>query len=227
MAGGFTPAAIRKATCGISGVTTRGRLRESTCRPGRVRSSERHNRMYELHENEQYFFHEETIRHLSQFLSRWRSPCCICAPLLGQRLAAEGVQVRILDIDDRFEATPGYKRFDLHRPQWLGESFDIILCDPPFYSISLSRLFSALRTLSRNDFRQKLMIGYLKRRESAALGTFAKFQLKPSGYFPKYQTVQRVSRNDIEFFSNLEQDELEILNAVPSRADGDAARANR
>jgi hypothetical protein len=42
--------------------------------------------MYELHENEQYFFDSRTLLHLTNFLSAWENPCCICAPLLGQGL---------------------------------------------------------------------------------------------------------------------------------------------
>ena len=95
-----------------------------------------------------------------------------------------------------------------------GEDFDIILCDPPFYSVSLSQLFSALRTLSRNDFRQTLMVSYLRRRASVVLGTFAKFELQPTGYLPGYQTVQSVPRNEVEFFSNLSDNYVARLNSA-------------
>ena len=170
--------------------------------------------MYELHENEQYFFNEATLTHLGSFLSQWESPCCLCAPLLGKYLRDNGVAARILDIDDRFEGVEGYRRYNLHRPEWLDEEFDVILCDPPFYSISLSRLFKALRTLGRNDFRQRLMVSYLTRREAAVLGTFRKFGLVPTGYFPEYQTVQHVPRNEIQFYANLPPSEVEVLNAA-------------
>ena len=167
--------------------------------------------MYELHENEQYFFDEPTLEHLSRFLSRWESPCCICAPLLGQRLREKGVDVRILDIDSRFERVPGFQYFDLQRPEWLGEVYGVIVCDPPFYNVSLSRLFAALRTLSRNDFAQPLLVSYLRRRSAAVLGTFQPFGLEPTGYLPGYQTVEPVERNEIEFFSNLSPDDLTEL----------------
>lgn len=160
--------------------------------------------MYELHGNEQYFFDDETLDWLAMFLGDFSSPACLCAPLLGQSAARRGVNVRILDIDRRFESTPGFRHFDIQRPEWLGEAFDLILCDPPFYNVSLSRLFAALRLLSRNDFSQRLMVSYLVRRSSAVLGTFARFGLTPSGYRPQYKTVKKVDRNEIEFFTNLE-----------------------
>src|SRR5262245_31397680 len=113
--------------------------------------------MYELHENEQYFFDEPTLSHLAAFVSAFQSPCCLCAPLLGKALVDRGRAVRILDIDERFASIPGFSLFDIHRPKWLGERFDLIVCDPPFYNISLSRLFAAVRTLARNDYSQPLL----------------------------------------------------------------------
>ena len=167
--------------------------------------------MYELHEKEQYFFDEETLARLTSFLAPHAPICCLCAPLLGQHLVKAGVDVKILDVDERFTSLPGFERFDIFRPEWQGYEFRIILCDPPFYRVSLSQLFAAIRVLSLNDFRQRLMLSYLKRREAAVLGTFARFDLTPSGYFPRYQTVQRCARNDIEFYTNLGKEALEPL----------------
>lgn len=159
--------------------------------------------MYELHENEQYFFDRSTLEHLATFVSSYENPCCICCPLLGRELVNRGVAVRILDIDERFASLPGFRRYDLQRPEWLGEEFGIIVCDPPFYGLSLSRLFAGLRVLSRNLYSQPLLVSYLVRRSSSLMGTFARFNLEPTGYRPIYQTVQKATRNEIEFFGNL------------------------
>jgi hypothetical protein len=48
--------------------------------------------------------------------------------------------------------------------------------------------------VSRNDFEQPLMVSYLHRRSSALLGAFSPFRLRPTGYFPTYQTVKDVER---------------------------------
>lgn len=159
--------------------------------------------MYELHQHEQYFFDRPTITHLADFISAYPNPCCICCPMLGRELAARNIAVRILDIDDRFASLPGFRHYDLHRPEWLGEEYGIIVCDPPFYNISLSRLFAGLRLLSRNLYTQPLLITYLARRSSNILGTFSRFNLQPTGYRPTYQTVQKATRNEIEFYGNL------------------------
>src|SRR4028119_840378 len=111
-------------------------------------------RMLERHENEEYFFDETTLQRLTQWVKDggFRNPCCLCCPLLGQRLSESGVPVRILDSDERFSTVSGFVRYDLYRPPWTGEVYDLIICDPPFFKVSLSQLFTAVRTLSRNDF---------------------------------------------------------------------------
>jgi len=84
----------------------------------------------------------------------------------------------------------------------------VILCDPPFFNVSLSRLFTALRTLARNDFSQPLLVSYLVRRARNVIGTFAPFGLAPTGLHPEYVTVVNCDRNDIEFFSNLPEEKV-------------------
>jgi hypothetical protein len=169
--------------------------------------------MDERHENEQYFFDAATLSHLTAFVSAFSRPCCLCAPLLGQRLSQlqPRVSVRILDIDERFAECSGFRRFNLQRPEWLGEEYDLIICDPPFFNISLSRLFLALRTLSRNRYDQPLLITYPTRRAPNLLGTFHRFALRPTGYAPSYLTVQAHARNTIEFYGNLDEVQHERL----------------
>ena len=159
--------------------------------------------MYELHENEQYFFTPQTLEALARFLQRYDRVCVLCAPMLGQALAQAQRNVRLLDIDERFSGVDGYRSWDLHRPEYLGETYDIIVCDPPFFNVPLSRLFRAIRVLALERFDQPLLLSYLRRRSQAVLGTFSPFLLEPTGFCPTYVTVQRVGRNDVEFFGNL------------------------
>jgi len=169
--------------------------------------------MYEIHKHEQYFFDQATIDHLSDFLCLFTKPCCLCAPLLGKEVEKRGIKVTVLDVDDRFSNLRGFIHFDLYRPKWLGTRFDIILCDPPFYKVSLSQLFVALRTLSLNDFRQPLLLSYLTRRETNLLGTFSNFSLRSTGYYPQYQTVKKCERNEVQFYSNLPSEKHAQLRA--------------
>lgn len=162
--------------------------------------------MHELHENEQYFFSEETIEQFAALLEPFEAPCILCAPTLAQRIQKSAGQKKIcaLDIDTRFEASlPGFRLWNLYKPTRLEEKFDVIFCDPPFFNCSLSQLFSATRLLSQFDYSQPLMLCYLSRREQALLGTFARFNLAPTGIFASYITVQDCEKNKIQLYSNV------------------------
>jgi len=161
--------------------------------------------MEERHEKEQYFFDGETVDRLADFLESYERPCCLCAPLVGRELARRGVEATTLDIDPRFADLPGYRIFDLHRPEWLGTEFDVIVSDPPFFGVSLSRLFRAVRMLARHDFAHPLLITWLRRRQSAILGTFAPFGLRPTGFLPTYLTVKKLGKFEVEMYGNLSE----------------------
>jgi hypothetical protein len=159
--------------------------------------------MYELHENEQYFFDQPTLSYLADFVAKFPSPCCLCAPSLGRELEQRGLPVRTLDIDKRFADLKGFRYYDLYKPEWLGEEFGLIVCDPPFFNVSLAQLFTAIRLLSRHQYNQPVLLSYLTRRAANITGTFANFQIQATGYRPGYQTVQRIERNEIEFYGNV------------------------
>jgi len=160
--------------------------------------------MHEEHADEQYFFDADTLDTLADFLDGFSDPCLLCAPMLGRRLHERGRDVRVLDIDTRFADLPGFAEWTIYRPEHRDERFDLILCDPPFFNVSLSQLFDAIRMLSHFDLTQRVMISCLSRRSNAILGTFAPFGLEATAYKPGYQTVKQVERNEIEFFANFD-----------------------
>jgi hypothetical protein len=168
---------------------------------------------HEEHALEQYFFDEPTLQSLADFCASYERVACLCCPMLGVALADSGHVSTILDCDDRFSGIPGYQQFNLGRPEAV-EQFDLIICDPPFRTVSLSTLFSAIRTLSRG-FDQKLLIAYPVARASALTGTFAPFDLEDSGYRPGYLTVQTLAVNPVTLYSNL--DDVERTRLVETR----------
>ncbi len=171
--------------------------------------------MHERHEHEQYFFLPATTEHLAGFAARFDRPCCLCAPSVGVALAARKVPAAVLEIDERFESTPGFVRWDVYRPRPLVERFGLILCDPPFLKVSLAQLFSAVRVLAGGELSQPLLLCYPRERAGALLGTFAPFGLRPTGYCPRYISVQAHGPMDIEFYGNL-SDEQHAELAGPS-----------
>ena len=164
--------------------------------------------MLERHEAEQYFWDAETLNALSDVAARFERPCALCAPLLGRVWNERGLESRSLDCDERFSTDENYALYDLYRPLYRDENYGLIICDPPFWKVSLSQLFAAIRLLSHHDFEQKLAICYPTRRAKNICGTFAKFGLEPTRYFPGYLTVQELERNRIEFFANFAWNDL-------------------
>lgn len=166
--------------------------------------------MLERHEHEQYFWDAPTLEALAAVAARFDNPCALCAPMLGRVLGERKISHRVLDFDERFaDDGENYARFDLYRPFWRDETYGVILCDPPFWKVSLSQLFAAIRLLSHHNFEQPLAICYPTRRARNICGTFARFGLEPTGYFPGYLTVQDLERNRIEFFANFEWNEVD------------------
>lgn len=176
--------------------------------------------MYERHEHEQYFFDQATIDVVAGLLEGFERPGVLCAPLVGTELEDRGLPVTTLDIDERFATLRGFRRWDAARPRRLDVRFDVIFCDPPFFRLSLSQLFRALRMLAGYDFAQPLAVTGLVRRRTALLGTFAPFGLRSSGWRMGYRTVQPGRRNEIELFVNFEL-------RTPSRPDWDPERAEQ
>ncbi|MEM6507562.1 MAG: hypothetical protein AAF711_19150 [Planctomycetota bacterium] len=163
--------------------------------------------MQENHANEQYFFDTPTLGRLRVVLARFEDPCVLCAPLLGRSLHKHGQAAAVLDIDERFADLPGYRRWDVSRPEPIDQAFGLILCDPPFFNVSLSQLFRAIRLLAKFDMSTPIAVGYPARRERALLGTFAPFNLQPSTFRLGYQTVQdQAGRNDIRLYTNFDLD---------------------
>jgi hypothetical protein len=160
--------------------------------------------MDELHQHEQYFWDDATVGLLTDRMQRFVKPCCLCAPLVGRELERRGHSCRTLDRDQRFADLTGFACYDLYRPQWRDEEFDVLICDPPFWKVSLSQLFGAVRLLSHYNWRQPLAICYPQRRASNLCGAFARFDLAPTGIFPTYRTVQMRPTDRIEFFANFD-----------------------
>ncbi|HVU63164.1 MAG TPA: hypothetical protein VHC70_04260 [Phycisphaerales bacterium] len=157
----------------------------------------------ERHEREQYFFRPPAAVALCRALDGFEYPCVLCAPLVGAEMARRR-RTRILDIDDRFASVPGFLRWDVHRPEFIDERFGMIFCDPPFFTVSLSQLFDAIRLLARYDTTTPLAVTYLTRRAGAVESVFGPFGLRPTGYRPEYLTVDNDGRNSIEVFANFD-----------------------
>ena len=159
----------------------------------------------ENHAREQYFFAPETLDALVALARPYDAVCCLCCPTLGAALAEAGrPAAAVLDLDERFRAVPGFRRWDLARPEHLPQRFGLIVCDPPFFSVGLRQLAAAIRLLADHDPGQPLLVSYLVRRERQLLSALRTFDLHRTALVPRYPTVSDAERNRIAFWgSNL------------------------
>lgn len=153
--------------------------------------------LQEKHELEQYWFAPSTLADLSALIGDSKFPCFLCAPMAATMFASKE-SIRVLDIDERFAYLPGFLKWNVYRPQTLGEQYGVLIVDPPFTKVNLGQLYSAVNVLCEKDTSRKIVIAYPVRREAAILATFAPFNLKPTGIFPKYVTVN----TPIQFYAN-------------------------
>lgn len=168
--------------------------------------------MLENHAREQYFWDDSTLETLAEVAARFSHPACLCAPLLGCELERRGVSCATFDLDERFSHLRGFVAFDVYRPTWQNARVGAIFCDPPFWIVSLSQLFGAIRLLAHHEFSTPLAICYPQRRSANLCATFARFGLQPTGFSPTYRTVQTDGkRGKIEFFANFSWPQKEAL----------------
>lgn len=160
--------------------------------------------MHEDHQKEQYFFNPQTIQQLTDLLEPYASPCCLCSPMIARERAARGGGVRLLEVDTRFADVPGFRRWDLYRPQPLDERFDAILCDPPFHKVRLSQLFTALRVLCQGRYDVPIFLCHLERRSADVCGALALFGLRPTEIRPGYISVKPIPENRVVLYTNVE-----------------------
>jgi hypothetical protein len=164
-------------------------------------------KIHENHQLRQFFFDPPTIKALAEFVNQYENPCCLCTPMVAKALHEKGRAVRVLDIDERFRFLPGFMLYNLYRPAYLQEDFDLVLVDPPFHAVGLGQLFKAIRVLSHFNFEQEILMTHLRRRSWGIEATFDPFRMKPTELSPRYQTARDCNgegRSRVIYYSNFD-----------------------
>jgi hypothetical protein len=155
------------------------------------------------YEHSQYFFTGECVDYLVDKLDCFNNPCCIGTPRLAKGWFDRGRKVRLLDIDKRFSFLPGYKYYDITKPEVLNEKFDVIIMDPTF-KWGDGVLLKTINAISHHDHSQKVLLIYLSSRGTSILQTFKDYNLKPTGYYPKYSNVRGKGKKIVMCYSNFQ-----------------------
>ena len=158
--------------------------------------------MHENHQRQQYFFSPPTVQVLAEIVASKAHPCCLCVPTVAEALQARGRTVRLLELDARFSALPGFVAWDLYQPRRLSETFDLILCDPPFQRVRLSQLFEALRVLCQGHLDTPIALCHLATRAEDIQGALGAFGLAPTELEIGYVSVRPIPENRVILYTN-------------------------
>ena len=149
----------------------------------------------------QYFFTSECVDFLIDNLDKFKNPCCVGTPRLAKGWLDRGRIVRLLDIDNRFSSLPGFICYDISKPKVLDEKFDVIIMDPTF-KFGDDVLLKAVNILSHNDYSQKLLLIHATSNTTSILKKFKEYNLRPTGYYPKYSNLRKEGKKIVMCFSN-------------------------
>lgn len=128
----------------------------------------------ERHDLEQYFWTDKTVDGIRHALQYYDDICCLTTPTLVHAYHGARNDQVLLDIDERFDYLPRFRRFDVLDPQpEPDENFSIIVIDPPFFYIPMAQIKQAVLTVTRGRTDVPLLIGFLKRGEMELLEALA------------------------------------------------------
>jgi len=138
----------------------------------------------------QFFYSAATAADLARRLEGYAAPCCLCTPRLARAFADRGRVVRLLDMDDRFAALAGYRRFDLERPAAPRESYDMVFFDPVFIAARiLRRALDVVAGAPDAADAPTLYMAFPRSREAELLAGFAAWRLAPLDYELRYNNI--------------------------------------
>uniref|UniRef100_A0A914Z4Z5 N6-adenine methyltransferase n=1 Tax=Panagrolaimus superbus TaxID=310955 RepID=A0A914Z4Z5_9BILA len=159
----------------------------------------------ERHDLEQYFWTESTVKRLMNSLNDfYEECCCLTTPSLAHGWHLEGREEWLLDIDRRFEYLPKFRYFNLITPENIEEDFQIIIFDPPFFYISMEQMYKAVCKIVKDNFKTKILIGFLKREERELMRYFGIFGIKPTNFLLEYAQVKPNKWKNYCLYSNVD-----------------------
>lgn len=164
--------------------------------------------MSEFSENrtsEQYFWTSNMVQKLLKALNLDINICCLATPSLALMLNESGnTNQFLLDCDERFSFLPNYVKFDFLKPKGLEQSFDVIVCDPPFFQIPLEKIENSIEILAKKNFQTKVLVTFLKREEMNLMRVFEKFELRPTKFSVEYARVDAGKWKNYGLYSNFD-----------------------
>lgn len=158
----------------------------------------------EDHRYEQFFFDPSTTRRLADLACTARDPLLVCLPSIAVALNERSRPARLLDRDMRFSGLPRMERFDLQSPDYIDGRHDLLMCDPPFANVELTRLVDTLDLLVATAMvpspEPALALCYTSSRDSALKSSFAAYDLQAVGAPLGYRSVSTATQSRIRLY---------------------------
>jgi len=148
---------------------------------------------------ERYFWTQKTIHKLATFLESYNNPCLVYCPMLGQELERRNIECTILDEDKRFSSINGYQYFNIQEPKFneINQPYDIIVVNPPFYSITIQHLNKCISKLSKSK-NTDVLITHLVRKKNTIVSTLGLRPIVTTS--PEYKITKN---SGIQYFTNI------------------------
>lgn len=162
------------------------------------------NDLPERHEYEQFFWSKETVEKLIKACEFIPECCCLTTPSLAVGFHNKGVERTLLDIDERFNFLPKFKYYDVRTPTKLNESFQIIVLDPPFFSVPIEEFRKAVDVITDKNYNTKIIIGFLKREENRLLQAFNDYNIKKTNFKLEYASIKPNKWDNFALYSNVD-----------------------
>lgn len=166
----------------------------------------------ERREYEQFFWTKETVQSLMESIDYglWDIECCcLTTPSLAHEYHENGVERKLLDIDERFGYLPRYVYYDVRNPIYIenentNQPFQLFVLDPPFFFVPIEEFRKAVDILTNKNYKTKLMIGFLKREEKRLLNAFNDYNLKRTNFELLYSAIKPSKCHNFALYSNVD-----------------------
>jgi hypothetical protein len=167
------------------------------------------NRLEEIKDNEQFFWSRETVEKLAKAceFTFVEETCCLTTPSLAHYWHENGREETLLDIDTRFSYIPGFKYYDLRKPDpdiGPDDNFRLLIIDPPFFIVPIETIGEAVDQITGKDYDTKIIIGFLSREEKRLQLAFEHYCLKPTKFPLQYPSIKENKWQNFVLYSNID-----------------------
>jgi hypothetical protein len=154
---------------------------------------------------EQFFWTQDTVEKLMESLKYTSDRCCLTTPSLAHAWYLNGENEVCLDIDDRFSYLPRYRYYDVRNPEpYPGNDFRIIILDPPYFVVPIEDFRRAVDVITENNYKTKIILGFLKREQKRLLKAFEPYKLCPTQFPLEYASIKPSKWHNFCLYSNID-----------------------